>query len=115
MNISPTNLERLVNRIFAAAGCRPAEAERIARVLNEYATAARAETVWAAGTVEIAGAPDSAEDGIPDSVGDIEPTEDGAADLRLPGWLEPLTSTWSRKALLALIVPALILLIVALI
>jgi hypothetical protein len=33
-----------------------AEAERIARVLGEYATAAQAETVWAEGTVEIAGA-----------------------------------------------------------
>jgi hypothetical protein len=30
-------------------------------------------------------------------------------------WLEPLTSTWSARALLALIVPALILLIVALV
>jgi hypothetical protein len=84
-----------------------AEAERIARVLNEYATAARAETVWAEGTVEIAGAPDSG--------GGIEPAPDGAAAPRVAGWLEPLTSTWSRKALLALIIPALILLIVALV
>src|SRR5271170_1825686 len=42
------------------AGSQPAsteaEAERIVRVLSEYATAARAETVWAEGTVEIAGA-----------------------------------------------------------
>ena len=104
-----------------AASPAEAEAERIARVLNEYATAARAETVWAAGTVEVAGARDSAgdiepaEDGIPDSVGDLEPAVEGAADLRVTGWLEPLTSTWSRKAFLALIVPALILLIVALV
>src|SRR5580700_4681606 len=32
------------------------EAEKIVRQLGEYATAAKAETVWAAGTVEIAGA-----------------------------------------------------------
>jgi Bacterial PH domain len=90
-----------------AASAAEAEAERIVRVLNEYATAARAETVWAEGTVEIAGAQDSASE--------IEPAPDGAADPRVAGWLEPLTSTWSREALLALIVPALILLIVALV
>ena len=84
-----------------------AEAERIVRVLNEYATAARAETVWAEGTVAIAGAPDSGRE--------VEPALDGAVDPRVAGWLEPLTSTWSARALLALIVPALILLIVALV
>jgi hypothetical protein len=31
------------------------------------------------------------------------------------GWTEPLTSTWSRRALLALLIPALILLIVILV
>jgi len=79
-----------------------AEAELIVRVLNEYATAARAETVWAGGTGEAAGSPEA------------EPAGDGAADPRVTGWLEPLTSTWSWKALLALIVPALILLVVVL-
>ena len=76
-------------------------------MLNEYATAARAETVWAEGTVAIAGAPDSGHE--------VEPALDGAVDARVVGWLEPLTSTWSARALLALIVPALILLIVALV
>ena len=90
-----------------ATSAAEAEAERIARVLNEYATAARAETVWAEGTVQIAGTPDSSSE--------IESAPDGAADPRMAGWLEPLTSTWSRRALLALIVPALILLIVALV
>ena len=33
----------------------------------------------------------------------------------LAGWLEPLTSTWDRTALLALLIPALILLVVALV
>jgi len=84
-----------------------AEAERIARVLNEYATTARAETAWAAGTVEIAGAPPPADE--------IEPAEDGVPDPRVAGWLEPLTSTWNGTALLALLIPALILLVVVLV
>ena len=83
-----------------------ADAERIVRVLSEYATAARAEEVWADGTVEIAGA--RSEPGL-------EPAGDAAADSRIAGWLEPLTSTWDRKALLALLIPALILLVVALV
>ena len=94
----------------AAASAAEAEAERVARVLNEYATAARAETVWAEGTVQIAGAGPAAEDG---PAGRIEPAADGFADLRVTGWLEPLKSTWNRTALLALLIPALILLIVA--
>jgi hypothetical protein len=68
-----------------------AEAERIAGVLREHATAARAEAVWADGTEPAPAAPDP----------------------RLAGWLEPLTSTWSRNAILALLVPALLLLAVA--
>jgi hypothetical protein len=84
-----------------------AEAERIVRVLNEYATTARAETVWAEGTVAIAGAPDPERE--------ITPAHDGTVDPRVASWLEPLTSTWSTRALLALIIPALILLIVALV
>ncbi|HEV2255389.1 MAG TPA: PH domain-containing protein [Streptosporangiaceae bacterium] len=93
-----------------AASAAEAEAERVARVLSEYATAARAETVWAEGTVQIAGAGPAAEDG---PAGHIEPAADGFADLRVTGWLEPLKSTWNRTALLALLIPALILLIVA--
>jgi hypothetical protein len=85
-----------------ATSAAEAEAERIVRVLNEYATSARAETAWAEGTADIAGAPEA------------EPVEDDAADRRVTGWFEPLTSTWNRIALLALIVPALILLVVAL-
>ncbi len=83
------------------ASAAEAEAERIARVLSEYATAARAETVWAEGTVEIAG-PSGTE-------------LKAAKDPRVAGWLDPLKSTWSQTALLALIIPALILLIVALV
>jgi hypothetical protein len=91
----------------AAGPAAEAEAERIARVLSEYATAARAETVWAGDNAEIAGAPDSASE--------IEPAEDSITDPRVAGWLEPLTSTWSRTALLALLIPALVLLVVVLV
>ena len=92
------------------ASAAEAEAERIVRVLSEYATAARAETVWAEGTVQIAGAGQAAGD---EPAGHIEPAADGPADLRVTGWLEPLKSTWSRTALLALLIPALILLVIA--
>jgi hypothetical protein len=122
------------------------EAERTVRVLSEYATAARAEAVWADGTAQIAGAgppaqtgpagtgpagtgpagthrtatgPGATEPAATDHAGtkpagEIEPA-DGAADPRLAGWLEPLTSTWDRTALLALLIPALILLVVVLV
>jgi hypothetical protein len=92
------------------ASTAEAEAERIVRVLSEYATAVRAETVWAEGTVQIAGAGQGAAD---ESAGHLEQTADGAADLRVTGWLEPLKSTWNRTALLALLIPALILLVIA--
>jgi PH (Pleckstrin Homology) domain-containing protein len=74
------------------------EAEKIARTLSERATAARAETVWATGTAETAGPK--------------EATSPGSA--AVTGWLEPLTSTWSRTAIAAVLVPALILLVVCL-
>jgi hypothetical protein len=80
-----------------AAPAAEAEAERIAGVLREQATAARAEAVWADST---------------DSTDGTEPAP-AAQDPRLAAWLEPLTSTWSRNAILALLVPALLLLAVA--
>jgi Bacterial PH domain len=86
-----------------------AEAERIARVLSEYANAARAETVWADGTVPIANGP--AENSRDEDSRD----EDSHADLQVKGWREPLSSTWSRKAILALVIPALILLVACLV
>jgi hypothetical protein len=97
-----------------AASTAEAEAERIARVLSEYATTARAETAWVGSSVAIAGAPASA--------GQVEPAvapaavaEDGVTDPRVAGWLEPLTSIWNPRALLALLIPALILLVVVLV
>src|SRR5271170_6978446 len=95
-----------------ASSTAEAEAERIVRVLSEYATAARAETVWAEGTVEIAGVGPA---GQPEPAGQVEPVADGTADLRITGWLEPLKSTWNRTALLALLIPALILLVIVLV
>jgi hypothetical protein len=95
-----------------ASSTAEAEAERIVRVLSEYATAARAETVWAEGTVEIAGAGPADQ---PEPAGQVEPVADGAADLRITGWLEPLKSTWSQRAILALLIPALILLVIVLV
>ncbi|MGH3153554.1 MAG: PH domain-containing protein [Streptosporangiaceae bacterium] len=104
------------------ASSAEADAEKIVRQLGEYATAAKAETVWAAGTVEIAGA-DQAETDETDETGMIETAEPGhvgsvpgqSQDARLTGWLEPLASTWSRTAIAALVIPILILLIVALV
>ena len=90
------------------ASAAEADAERNVRVLNEYATAARAETVWAEGTVQIAG---PGQETANELAAEVEPP----ADLRITGWLEPLKSTWNRTALLALLIPALILLVVALV
>jgi hypothetical protein len=86
-------------------GSSEAEAERIVKLLEARATAARAETVWADSTVEIAGAKPA----------ETEPAAQaapGTTAVATTGWTEPLTSTWSRRALAALLIPALILLIV---
>jgi hypothetical protein len=89
------------------ASTAEAEAEKIVRLLSARATAAQAETVWATGTVQIAGAP--AADAAP-----ATPAGTAAAMLGPTGWLEPLKTTWSGKALAAILIPALILLIVCL-
>jgi hypothetical protein len=87
------------------ASASEAEAEKIVKLLQERATAARAEAVWATSTVEISGAPaESAPETVP-----------GTTAVATTGWTEPLTTTWSRRALAALLIPALILLIVILV
>jgi hypothetical protein len=86
----------------ATASSTEAEAERIVKLLQEHATAARAEAVWAGSTVEIAPQPSGSGPAA-------------TATVATAGWTEPLTSTWSRRALLALLIPALILLIVILV
>jgi Bacterial PH domain len=80
-----------------------AEAEKVVKLLQARATAARAEAVWADGTAGIAGAKTA--DTEPAAAGGITAVAD-------EGLTEPLTSTWSRPALAALLIPALILLIV---
>jgi Bacterial PH domain len=102
-----------------------AEAEKVVRVLTEHVTTARAEAVWASGTAEpagTAGTPGTAKPaGTTDSPGADGPAGPAAADrpetpktprqLPNPGWLEPLKAAWSRPAVAALIVPALIVLV----
>ena len=81
-----------------------AEAEKVVKLLQARATAARAEAVWADSTVEIAGPATG--------VAPAPETAPGTTAVATTGWTEPLTSIWSRRALAALLIPALILLIV---
>jgi hypothetical protein len=104
---------RDLNYASATAPTAQQEAERIVQILNEHVTAAHAEAVWAGGTAETADA--SPPETGPEAAEAIETAGDATVDPRAAGWLEPLTSTWSRTALLALLVPVLILLIVALV
>ncbi|MDQ2815092.1 MAG: PH domain-containing protein, partial [Actinomycetota bacterium] len=98
----------------AAPASEPeADAEMAVRLLSERATAARAETVWATGTVDIAGPPPT-EATRPTEVAprtEAAPPSQPAAPA-VAGWLEPLTSSWSNSAIAAVLVPVLILLIV---
>ena len=74
------------------ASSAEAEAEKVVRVLSERATAAQAEAIWAEGTAAVDTAPHR---GAPGALG-----------------TEPLRSTWSVRAIAALVIPALILLVV---
>jgi Bacterial PH domain len=85
-----------------------ADAERIVKLLQARATAARAEAVWADGTVETAAT-------HPAEPAPAAQPAPGTTTVAATGWAEPLISTWSRRALAALLIPALILLIVVLI
>jgi len=89
----------------ATGSAAEADAEMTVRLLSERATAARAETVWATGTVDIA-------DPQPNEAAPAAGTPASAP--AVAGWLEPLTSTWSKSAIAAVLVPALILLIICL-
>jgi hypothetical protein len=90
-----------------------AEAERIARLLREHATAARAESVWAHGTAPTTPAASDDDAAIPAS--DATNAAPTPGSTSTPGWAEPPQSTWNRVALAAILVPALILLIVCLV
>ena len=97
-----------------------ADAERIVKLLQARATAARAEAVWADSTVETANThphprhPPSPGTDTAEPAPAAQPAP-GTTAAAATGWAEPLTSTWSRRALAALLIPALILLIVVLI
>ncbi|MGH3179314.1 MAG: hypothetical protein ACRDPF_36230, partial [Streptosporangiaceae bacterium] len=101
-----------------------ADAERIVKLLQARATAARAEAVWADSPAETPGAQSPATEpaqtapaaGAAQAAGAAEAVSAATtATVVATGRTEPLTSTWSRRALAALLVPALILLIVVLI
>jgi len=102
----------------ASASSTEAEAEKIVKLLQAHATAARAEAVWAGSTVEIAGPQptlETTESPTPAPGTAPAPAPAATTTVATTGWTEPLTSTWSRRALLALLIPALILLIVVLV
>ncbi len=103
-----------------------AEAEKVVRVLSERATAARADAVWANGTAEVAegqGAGGTEAAGRTEAAGKTG-TAAGTGTASLPGGAttldaagrpgesEPLKTTWSGRAIAALLIPALILLLV---
>ena len=116
------------------ASASEADAERVVKLLQARATAAHAEAVWAGSPAEIPGthpadgteaepAPDpasppaSAAPASSSSSATASATTASAAattTVAATGWTEPLTSTWSRRALAALLIPALILLIAVL-
>jgi hypothetical protein len=80
----PSGSPRSASYSAAAVSPPEAEAQKVVRLLSAHVVAAQAETAVAMGTPE------------------------GT------GWLQPLTSNWSRTAITAVLVPALILLIVVL-
>ena len=86
-----------------------ADAKVIVRLINERATAARAEALWAASPSDPAPAPAPA--ATPDPVA---PSATVTTDAPAANSAKLLTSTWSNSAIAALVVPALILLIVIL-
>jgi hypothetical protein len=110
------------------AATAEAEAEQIVRLLRDRATTAQAEAVWAAGTGQAdAGQAGAGQAGTGQAAGaeaageTVLAAETGPASaasgttaVAAAGWTEPLTSTWSGRAIAALVIPALILLVVCL-
>lgn len=91
-----------------------AEAEKIVRVLSERATAAQAEAVWAGGTAEAAEVEAAGGTRTVAGTGTASPAG-GSTALDAADWpagSEPLKSTWSGRAIAALVIPALIVLLV---
>jgi Bacterial PH domain len=123
----------------SAAPTTEAEAEKVAQALRERATAAQAEAVWAAGTAEVAPAEVAPAEVPPAEVapakvapGQVAPAKVAPGKVA-PGKVAPATivgaetagvagrdgagppkSTWSGRAIAALVIPALILLVISL-
>ncbi len=98
----------------SAGASSEAEAEKVVKTLNERATAAQAEAVWASGTVPIAGS-GTANGTSP--AARVEAAEATVGTMGSPGIISvpaSPTSTWSWPAILAIVIPALILLVVCL-
>lgn len=96
-----------------------AEAQKVAQALRERATAAQAEAVWAAGTAEVAPAKVAPAKVPPAEVAGVESAPAkvaGAETARVDGHAGavPPKSMWSGRAIAALVIPALILLVVCL-
>ena len=92
-----------------------AEAEKIVRLLTERATAARAEAVWAGAPAPDGEAAETKPEAAPQTKPEAAPQTKAAAAAETKAaaaWPEPLTSTWSSRAIAALVIPALIVLIV---
>ena len=91
-------------------------------MLSERATAAQAEAVWAGGTNQAAGAAGDGARRSRRAAGDAGPAGEtgpaspasGTTAVAAAGWTEPLTSTWSGRAIAALVIPALVLTVVCL-
>jgi hypothetical protein len=107
-----------------AGGDAPAEAEaqKVAQALRERATAAQAEAVWAAGTAEVPPAKVPPAKVPPAKVGPAEVAPAEVAPAKVAGAetagvdghdrAEPPKTMWSGRAIAALVIPALILLVV---
>jgi len=89
----------------APADSAEAEAEKAVRLLSERATAARAEAIWSGGTVPVAGPTAGAR-------AETVPAAQTSTAVAAAGQAESLTSTWNARAIAALVIPALIVLLV---
>jgi Bacterial PH domain len=96
------------------ASAAQAEAEMIVRMLSERATAAQAQAVWVGGANQTAGAAgETGPAGETMPAGRASPAS-GTTTVAAAGWTDPLTSTWSGRAIAALVIPALVLTVVCL-
>jgi hypothetical protein len=109
----------------SASSSSEAEAKMIVRLISERATAARAEALWSASTPapsstaapSTSSTPTTADTAMPASVvtsASVAATASVATDAPATSSTRLLTSTWSNRAIAALVIPALILLIVIL-